>query len=127
MDTPAIHVSDPRPFVEHHHRSPRTCDTGQCRYALQRADARIARLEGLLNAAVEALKNRPVPVTVENVRLPEPDTLAAPPTEAKAYAPAPVGKPTELDDDVPPDDRDRVQRINFFYLTNAGELLDVLA
>lgn len=121
-----MHVFGPTPHV-HHHPSPHTCETGQCRHALQRANGRISRLEGLLNAAVEALKNRPVPVSVEIVRLPEPDTLAAPPTEPKAYAPAPVGKPTELDDDIPPEDRDRVQRINFFYLTNSGELLNVLA
>jgi len=121
-----VHVSDPSPYVQHHHRGHHACETGHCRHALQRAHGRIARLEGLLNAAVEALKNRPVPVAVENVRLPEPDTLAAPPTETKAYAPAPVGKPTELDEDIPPDDGDRVQRVNFFYLTNAGELLDVL-
>ena len=123
-----MHLSELTPPVHHHHHpDPRTCPTGECRHALNRAGARISRLEGLLSAAVEALKNRPVPVVVENVRLPEPDTLAAPPTEPRAYAPAPVGKPTEIDDDVPPDDQDRVQRINYFYLTNSGEFLDVLA
>ncbi len=121
-----MHVSGPPPHV-HHHPSPPGCTTGQCRHALQRAEGRISRLEGLLSAAVEALKNRRVPVSIEVVRLPEPDTLAAPPTEPKAYAPAPVGKPTELDHDIPPDDRDRVQRINFFYLTDAGQFLNVLA
>ena len=114
-------------MTQRHHPASDDCGTGECRHALQRADNRIARLEGLLNAAVEALKNRTVPVTVENVRLPEPDTFASPPTEAKSYAPEPVGKPTEPDDDSPSGELDRVQRINFFYLTNAGDLLDVMA
>ncbi len=58
---------------------------------------------------------------------PEPDTLAAPPTERKAYAPAPPGKPTNLGVDDPHGPRDSVQHITDAYLTNAGEPLDVLA
>ncbi len=58
---------------------------------------------------------------------PEPDTLAAPPTERKAYAPAPPGKPTNLGVDDPHGPRDSVQHINYSYLTNAGEPLDVMA
>lgn len=124
---PEMHVTAPTPHVHYHHPGPRTCETVQCRHALQRAHARISRLEGLLSAAVEALKNRPVPVEVENIRLPEPDTLAAPPTEPKAYAPDPVGKPTERDNEIPAEEQDRPQRINYFYLTNSGEFLDVVA
>lgn len=122
-----MHVHGPTSHVHYDRPSPPPCETGQCRHALQRAHARISRLEGLLSAAVDALKNRPASVSVENVRLPEPDTLAAPPTEPRAYAPEPVGTPTEHDDDIPPDEQDRPQRINLFYLTDAGELLNVIA
>ncbi len=58
---------------------------------------------------------------------PEPDRLAAPPTERKAYAPAPPGQPTKLSGDGSPVSQDRVQHINYFHLTNTGEPLDVLA
>ncbi len=58
---------------------------------------------------------------------PEPDTLAAPPTERKAYAPAPPGKPADLGGDDPRAAPDIVQHINYLHLTNAGEPLDVLA
>ena len=58
---------------------------------------------------------------------PEPDRLAAPPTERMAYAPAPPGEPTALDGDVATVAHDDVQHINYRYLTNAGEPLDVLA
>ena len=58
---------------------------------------------------------------------PEPDRLAAPPTERKAYAPAPPGKPVLPGGDDPRSVRDSVQHINYLYLTNAGEPLDVLA
>ncbi len=58
---------------------------------------------------------------------PEPDRLAAPPTERMAYAPAPPGEPTELDGDGTPVAQDDVQHINYVHLTNAGEPLDLLA
>ena len=56
-----------------------------------------------------------------------PDRLSAPPTEGKLYAPPPVGKPTPVDEGAPPDTAVRVVRIDYFYLTPAGESLDVLA
>ena len=55
-----------------------------------------------------------------------PDPLSSPPTSRKLYAPPPVGQPTPVNEDPPPDTR-RVVRIDYFYLTNAGESLDVLA
>ena len=55
-----------------------------------------------------------------------PDPLSAPPTGRKLYAPPPVGQPTPVNEDPPPDTQ-RVVRIDYFYLTNAGESLDVLA
>ncbi len=58
---------------------------------------------------------------------PEPDRLAAPPTERKAYAPAALGEPTDLDGAGKPIAQDIVEHINYRYLTNAGEPLDVLA
>ena len=56
-----------------------------------------------------------------------PDPLSAPPTGRKLYAPPPVGEPTPVDEDAPPDTAVRVVRIDYFYLTPAGESLDVLA
>ncbi len=58
---------------------------------------------------------------------PEPDKLAAPPTGRKAYAPAPPGKPTDLDGAGETVVHDNVQYINYRYLTTTGEPLDVLA
>ena len=55
------------------------------------------------------------------------DALSAPPTGRKLYAPPPVGEPTPVDEDVPPDTAVRVVRIDYFYLTPTGVSLDVLA
>ena len=56
-----------------------------------------------------------------------PDPLSSPPTIRKLYAPPPVGEPTPLNEDAPPEVTDRVVRLDYFYLTPAGESLNVLA
>ncbi len=56
-----------------------------------------------------------------------PDPLSAPPTGRKLYAPPPVGEPTPVGENPPPDTQEAVVRIDYFYLTPAGETLDVLA
>ncbi len=73
---------------------------------------------------------RPCVVPVCRPPIEEPtatDPLSAPPTGRKLYAPPPVGEPTPVDKDAPPDTALRVVLIDFFYLTPAGENLDVLA
>ena len=55
------------------------------------------------------------------------DALSAPPTGRKLYAPPPVGEPTPVDEDVPPEAALRVVRIDYFYLAPLGVSLDVLA
>ena len=73
---------------------------------------------------------RPCVVPVCRVPIQEPtapDPPAAPPTARKSYAPPPVGEPTPVDKDAPPETDRRVVRIDYFYLTPAGESLDVLA
>jgi len=56
-----------------------------------------------------------------------PDPRSVPPTGRKLYAPPPVGEPTPVDDDAPPETDRRVMRIDYFFLTPIGERLDVLA
>jgi hypothetical protein len=56
-----------------------------------------------------------------------PDALAAPPTERKAYAVAPPGRPTDLPDPTPPDPDARREIPVWIPVTNLGTLLDVLA
>ena len=56
-----------------------------------------------------------------------PDPLSAPPTDRKPYAPPPIGEPTPVDEDAPPETDRRVVRIDYYYLTPNGESLDVLA
>ena len=58
---------------------------------------------------------------------PAPDPLSAPPTSRKLYALPPVGEPTPVGENPPPDTQIRVVRIDYFYRTPAGESLDVLA
>ena len=56
-----------------------------------------------------------------------PDPLPAERAGRKLYAPPPVGEPTPVDKDAPPDVEVRVVLIDYSYLTPAGEYLDVLA
>ncbi len=73
---------------------------------------------------------RPCVVPVCRVPIEEPagpDPRSVPPTGRKLYAPPPVGEPTPVDDDAPPETDRRVMRIDYFFLTPIGERLDVLA
>ncbi len=56
-----------------------------------------------------------------------PDPLSAPPSGRKLYAPPPVGEPTPVDEEAPPEAATRVVRVDYFYLTPAGGSLNVLA
>jgi hypothetical protein len=56
-----------------------------------------------------------------------PDTLAAPPTERKAYAVDPPGRPTRLPEPTPPDPDARETIPVWIPVTNLGTLLDILA
>ena len=57
---------------------------------------------------------------------PPPETLSAPPTGRKAYAPDPVGKPS-VPGDTPPPEVEQVPVLNYLHVTNLGTLLDVMA
>ena len=73
---------------------------------------------------------RPCVVPVCRVPIEEPagpDPRSVPPTGRKLYAPPPVGEPTPVDDDAPPETDRRVMRIDYFFLTPIGVRLDVLA
>lgn len=102
------------------------CDAIQCRIRLDAAAREISRLRrGLLGAAEAAAVSRLVPPPSDSETRPDP--LAAPPAKRKAYAPAPIGKPSPPRDAAPVERAGEIPLINFFRITNMGTLLDVLA
>ncbi len=91
------------------------CDRLQCRLKLQAA----------LREA-DRVKPRPIDRR-DTVELdPTADALSNPPTTRKAYAPAPVGKPSDPRQLIPPDPSEVVHAMNYFQFTSAGSMIDLL-
>ena len=76
--------------------------------------ARFVLLDAVRRAAVERAADRP------------PDLLSSPPTERKAYAVDPLGKPAEHLQ-VPPEMEPEPPIPRGYYMTNQWPLLDVMA
>jgi hypothetical protein len=95
-----------------------------CRNHLAAALSEISRLQrGIYSAGDRALMDLP-PRHLEDVG---PDPRANPPTERKAYAPEPVGKPSEREDPTPPDPAVEVRIPVWIPISTLGTLLDILA
>ena len=101
------------------------CDRRQCRILLNAARREIDRRRGGLLTAAERMlvARRAEPSGAGPPQVP----AASPPTQPKAYAPAPVGKPAVVRGTTPPDPAELVRAINYFHVTNLGTLLDMLA
>ena len=105
---------------------PGRCDPRLCRIRLHPTEREISHLR----AELARLARPPIRDVFEpSRRFPEPDRppdpLSAPPTERKAYAPNPIGKPVEPRE-VPPDVAETLHLINYFRITNEGSLIDLL-
>ncbi len=102
-------------------------ELGRCRAALAAARDEIGRLRREL---AETRLNNGWPRRVDprpSEPVTEPDPRALPPKEPKAYAPDPLGKPTELRDRTPPEPVEEVRAVGYSSITNLGSLLDVLS
>jgi hypothetical protein len=105
---------------------PGRCDPRLCRIRLHPTEREISHLR----AELARLARPPIRDVFEpSRRLPEPDRppdpLSSPPTERKAYAPDPIGKPAPPRD-TPPDPAETLHLINYFRITNEGSLIDLL-
>ncbi len=105
---------------------PGRCDPRLCRIRLHPTEREISRFRQELAQAVRP----PIRDVFEPSRgLLEldqpPNPLASPPTERKAYAPDPIGKPAQRRD-TPPDPAETLHLINYFRITNEGSLIDLL-
>ncbi len=105
---------------------PGRCDPRLCRIRLHPTEREISHLRDEL----ARLARPPIRDVFEPSRRllaldQPPDPLASPPTERKAYAPDPIGKPAEPRA-VPPDVAESLHLINYLRITNEGSLIDLL-
>ncbi len=102
------------------------CDDRSCRIRLNAAEREIDRARNGLDINVR----RSILDTVElshehdeDNRLP--DVLSSPPTERKAYAPDPLGKPSPVTE-LPPEEAKPYLKINFQNELFVGNVIDML-
>ena len=108
------------------------CDDRSCRIRLNAAEREIYRARNGLDRNVRRSIRDTVELSHEHVIKHEfnddnrpPNKLSSPPTERKAYAPDPLGKPSPITE-LPPDKPMTRPAIDYLHMLYVGSIIDLI-